>query len=67
MNQSFDRIDWDSDEAVVESNGRPRPTRSRSRQRTQPRRKPKAKRAGVDANQAAKRGIHQRRNRRLSW
>jgi hypothetical protein len=62
-----DREEWDSEDATLDANGRPRPTRSRSGKNARQHQKPKARRTSGAANSAAKRGIHQRRNRRLTW
>ena len=67
MGISNDRHEWDGEDTVYTANGRPRPTRSGRKTKMQSRRKPKAKRSSASDSAMAKRGIHQRRNKRLTW
>lgn len=66
MAQSNDGMEFEPDETAGTDDSRPQPSRSRSRNQTKSRRKPRAKRAS-STDDAAKRGIHQRRNKRVNW
>lgn len=65
MSRFQNQLDYDEDDAANSASGRKQPTLLNQGKKSQTRQRPKSNRTAV--NDATRRGIHQRRAKRMSW